>query len=395
MKDPPAGAVEAIRLLITVVLTSVVTALITWQLADSRWYEKHNGTVVLGPDIERIAPGESWIDVSTRFLPPKYQNSKVVIGLHPIQIQLSSAKGTDYLMSLRYDPSSGIVLENVQTDEILLRYDPDIGVIVGSGVPDSGYLDWIEHTYRPQNPFSTPILLIGARTESVVVNKLQIVSKVYIDPDTYVGRAYHTYNPSYTGTAVVRYNQTIFLADRGASLVNDVDWSAILANPDASAIVGGLVVTTNVLDAQRKQATSDATVWDDPGHLVVTVRKWSSDSTCTSFHNLADALVLDTYSPGVAISHDSSFFQAVADVDAHAHGNFSSILAEHPLATFRISNYYGVCKTSTGTIYVEVETVFGGGLQTVAVETQPVMCGPTNWQIVCQGSNTFWASVAS
>jgi len=389
-----AGYAEAIKLLLAVVGTSFVTGLVTWHLAQVDWYERDGNTIVLAPEVNRIAPSESWLDVNNLYLPHKYRGSKIVIGVHPIQLQLKTSNGSQYMLSLRYDPLSGVVLENMRTDEVLVRYDPDIGFVIGNGIPDSRYLEWIEHTYIPQNPFSTPILLAGHRSD-VVVNKLQILTQAHVDADTYVGRAYHTLNPAYTGLAIVRGSQSMFLSDAGPILINDVDWSSVLANPDATAIVGGLVVTTNVLDANRAHPSSDATVWDDPGHLTVTIRQWSADSTCTSFRNLADALVLENFEPDVPIPSDSRFYDALGDIDASAALNVSQAFSDDVALRVSVSRRMGVCNTATGTIFLELTASQDGSVQTVAVETQPIMCGSANWQIVCQGRNTFLASVAS
>jgi len=388
------GNAEAVKVLLAMLATNFVTGLVTWHLAQIDWYERNGDTVVLSPEVVRIAPSESWLDVNNLYLPHKYRGSKVVIGVHPIQLQLKTSNGSQYMLSLRYDPTSGVVLENMRTDEVLVRYDPDIGFVIGNGIPDSKYLEWIEHTYVPQNPFSTPILLAGHRSD-LVVNKLQVLTQAHVDADTYVGRAYHTLNPVYTGLIIVRGSQSMFLSDAGPILINDVDWSSVLANPDATAIVGGLVVTTNVLDANRAQTTSDATVWDDPGHLLVTIRQWSADSTCTSFRNLADTLVLESYMPDTAILPGRRFYEALSDIDASAAANVSQAFADDAALRVSVSSRMGVCNTATGTIFLELTSSRDGSVQTVAVETQPVMCGSANWQIVCQGRNTFLASVAS
>jgi len=376
---------QAAVLLLAATTLVAFTALITWQLArQPAWYTLEGNTVVLDASVQRVAPASTWRSLRSMRLPTKFGALKVVLGATPVSVTLSTRAGDLSVLQLAYTPDGGLALVDVRRDETIVRYDPDLGFLIGDGTPDARYLQWVQTQFRTQHPFQTPVLLIGA-AHTEIVNNLQLLSRVQLDEETYVARAHHTHSPAYSGMALVRNGSTIFLADNGPVLINNVPWASVQANVDAAVVAGGTVVTIDALQLD----TGGASIMDDPGDLVVTVRRWSQQTTCTSFRNLNDAVVLEQLEPGELFSPD--LIRAIEALDLDAYEFVAQ--ANQATTSFRLARS-PVCDLQTGTIHFEAH-VIGQPPQPLAFETQPVMCSADGWQIVCQGRNAFLSSIAA
>ena len=377
---------QAIALLVAVIGLTAFTAVVTWELSrQPPWYTLVGDTVVLSPHVGRIAPSSAWHALYNLALPDKFGALKVVLGSVPVSMMMQSADGAVNILQLAYTPDGGLTLTDVRRDETILRYDPDVGILVGAGIPDAAYLNWVQTDFRVHQPFQTPVLLVGS-AHAEILNSLQLLSRVQLDSDTYVGRAHHIHSPAYSGLAVVRNQSSIFLADHGPVLINNVPWASVQANVDATAVVGGAVVTIDALQLD----TGGASILDDPGDLVVTVRRWNSDATCTTFRNLNDAGILELLEPGEVLS--ANFIAALADLDPNSH---ELVLQAAVGTVFTLAPTSStLCNMATGTINFEA-TATGVPPQPLTLETQPVMCSAAGWQVVCQGRNAFLSSVAA
>lgn len=395
MSPAPTPVQWAVVVGITAVLMGL-TALVTWELARQHdWYTIHNGVITLSESVTQIAPATTWAALTRLQLPAKFANTRMLLGNTPLNIRLATRNRSFDMLQLAYSADGGLSLTDIRRDETLLRYDPTVGFLVGSGVPEPNFLSWVATRFPVEHPDKTPVLLIGA-AQDVTLNSLRLLSRVEIDAETYVARAHHVFSPAFSGVALVRGRRTLFVADDGPILINDVPWASVQANVDATAVVGGSVVTIDALELD----TGGTSILDDPGELVVTVRQWSSDTTCTSFRNLNDAVVLESYEPGSRLpwtgSGRSHLLDAFAELDA---GNYE-VLQQHLTGNATVtlvSSHDELCRLDTGTIFLEIHGSAGSADEVVRVtlETQPVMCSPNNWQIVCQGRNTFLSSVAT
>lgn len=385
------------QLVATAAMTALVTYLITWHSASNhrQWFIEDNGVVYLDPEIRQLIPAEYESYWEDAWLPPQYGQARIVIGSHPIAVAIQDKKGGHTILSLQFEPRSGITFKDVQTDEILARFAPDLGLILGSGTPDAQYLSWARDMRLHKQ--LTPVLITGMNSTSKL-NNLVISSRTQLDANTYVGRGHHKENPSYTGTAIVRGSHSIFLADVGPTLINDVPLGSLEANTDADAIVGGTVVTLDVIAVD----TGGTSMHDDPGNISIVVRTFAKGATCTSYGNLQDTLYNYMMTPGQNL--DDRANAAIAEFWATARAIDQD--GYDIIEGFRTSPTAGVdmglyldpdepCKMSTGTIFILAKHEGGEKAnQRFTIETHPIVCSDDQRQLICQGRNAYLASVA-